>query len=199
MVNIEGGKKNYHQLKAMHNPTKKRGGSHAYHSPSCVEEALFNRGGVAKARHCTLPFPTKKHTLRGMGGGGKQVVFTLASPTKHSTAIHLNTPPPPIRKTKHSCNRGGGGTGGVHRGVAQARHCKSPTPPPPLRRTKHSCDGGGEGVFIMGSFKQTLNVAYPPLTKPWRRTNTALNVPYPHPNHTSCPGNKNYIRLTYFR
>jgi hypothetical protein len=163
MVNIEGGKKNYHQLKAMHNPTKKRGGSHAYHSPSCVEEALFNRGGVAKARHCTLPFPTKKHTLRGMGGGGKQVVFTLASPTKHSTAIHLNTPPPP------------------------------------LRRTKHSCDGGGEGVFIMGSFKQTLNVAYPPLTKPWRRTNTALNVPYPHPNHTSCPGNKNYIRLTYFR
>ena len=38
--------------------------------------------------------PPKKNTLSGMGGGGKQVVFTVASP-KHGTAIHLNTSPPP--------------------------------------------------------------------------------------------------------
>ena len=80
-------------------------------------------------------------------------------PHRQSTERHADYPP-----RKENTLRGmGGGTGGVHRGVAQARHCKSPIPPPPIQRTKHSCNGGGGGGgFIGGAFKQELNIAYPP-------------------------------------
>jgi len=81
----------------------------------------------------------------------------------------------------------GGGTGGVHRGVAQARHCTLPIPPlPPLmsgkdqrcpstalhvpyptRRTHPSWNGGGDrGCSPWRRPRTALQVAYPPLEKP---------------------------------
>ena len=71
--------------------------------------------GIDQTRHYTLPIPLKNPSLVEYGGGEGQGVFTVASP-KHGTAHHL----PPPRKTHASWNGGGGG--GVHRGVAQARH-----------------------------------------------------------------------------
>jgi hypothetical protein len=162
-------------------------------------------------RHCSTVAASPKHgTARCLsppkntpcvewGGEGNRLCSPWRRPPSTALQFTLTLPPPPSEKPNIRVIGEGGGQGVFT--VASPRHgtANHQPPPPPLRRTKHSCDGGGEGVFIMGSFKQTLNVAYPPLTKPWRRTNTALNVPYPHPNHTSCPGNKNYIRLTYFR
>jgi hypothetical protein len=156
-------------------------------------------------------------SLSSVSGGG------TVQPWRHrpSTALHVAYPP---RQTQPSWNVVGGGTGCVHRGVAQARHCKShehrgkgvftvATPrhitanhqtnhPPPLRRTKQTCNGGGGTEDVRGGVIHagTESRLSPPLTSLWRRTSTALNVlAYPHPNHTSCPGQKNYIRLTYFR
>ena len=154
-------------------------------------------------------------SLSSVSGGG------TVQPWRHrpSTALHVAYPP---RQTQPSWNVVGGGTGCVHRGVAQARHCKShehrgkgvftvatprhgtanhQPPPPSEEPNKRVTGGGGQRMFVVASFMQALKVAYPPpLTSLWRRTSTALNVlAYPHPNHTSCPGQKKYIRLTYFR
>ena len=83
-----------------------------------------NRG---RAMRVTLPCEWGRHCS------------TVAASPKHGTARCLSSP-----KTTPFMEWGGE-TGCVHRGVAQARHCKSPEPPPPppLRRTKHSCNGGG--------------------------------------------------------
>ena len=113
----------------MHNPTKKTGGG------PCVSLSPVSGGGTVQpwrrrpstALHVAYP---PRQTQPSWNVGGEQVVFTVASP-KHGTANHLNPPtPPPLRRTKHLCNGRRGGTGGVHRGVAQARHCKSQPPPP---------------------------------------------------------------------
>ena len=114
--------------------------------------------------------------------GGEQVVFTVASP-KHGTANHLNPPTPPSPPSEEPNIRvmGGGGGQGVFT-VALPRHgtANHQSPPPP------------RGVFIVASFKQALNVTYPPpLTSQWRCTSTALSFAYPHPNNTSCPGKTN--------
>jgi hypothetical protein len=66
-----------------------------------------------RAGHVTLPCEWGSKCL------------TVAASTKYGNARRLSTP----RKTHTSWN-GGGGQGGVHRGVAQERHSTSPNQPP---------------------------------------------------------------------
>jgi hypothetical protein len=94
------------------------------------------------ARHLSPPYPPthvrEKSTLPKHGtarpltppknppfvlewGGGGQGVFTVARLPR--MALQVAYPPP--EKTHHTT----GGTGGIHRGVAQERHCKLPIPP----------------------------------------------------------------------
>jgi hypothetical protein len=119
-------------------------------------------GSVAQARYCTpLNHHQKKTPFVEWGGG--QGVFMVASP-KHGTARRLTTPlpHPHVREKstlpKHGTARPlsppknppiveweGGETGGVHRGGAKERHCKSPIPPP-KKTTLGLMGGGGRGV-----------------------------------------------------
>jgi hypothetical protein len=128
--------------------------------------------------------------------------------TKHGTTRCLSP-----RRTHPWWNMGGGGTGGVHRGVAQARHCTPPTPP--LKNPHFVEWGGGWGCSPWRRPSTTLNVAYPPtnftvalhkhgtewrlsppLTSPWHRASTALNVAYPHTNQIK---NKTYLFLVIYQ
>ena len=86
MVNIEGGKKNYHQLKAMHNPTKKNRGR-------AMRVTLPCEWG----RHCSTMAASPKHgTARCLSppknppfvewGGGNRLCSLWHRP---STALHI--------------------------------------------------------------------------------------------------------------
>ena len=184
MVNIEGGKKNYHQLKAMHNPTKKnRGRAMRVTLPCewgrhCSTVAASPKHGTAR---CLSP-PTnttfvecgggtgcvhrgvaqarhcKSHEHRGKG------VFTVATP-RHGTANHQPPPPPPPPSEEPNIRvMGGGGGQGVITKSSPRHGTANHQPPPPLRRTKQTCngEGGGHGVFIVASFKQAQKVSYLP-------------------------------------
>ena len=126
-----------------------------------------------KAGHVTLPCEWGSHCL------------TVAALPKHGTARRLST----TRKTHPSWN-GGGGTGGVHRGVTQEQHCTSPshppTPPhpscpgkinvaqarhctspiPPEKPTNCGMGGGRQGVFTVAPPKNTTASRLSPPKKP---------------------------------
>ena len=135
-------------------------------------EALFNRVGVAQARHCTLPIPTEKKHPKWNGGGRKTgCVHRGVAQARHcNSPKHIPPPPPSEKPNIHVIGEGRGQ--GVFTVASPSRHGtaanhKPPLPPPPLQRTKHLCNGGGGGVFIVGSFKhQAFNVVYPLLTSP---------------------------------
>ncbi len=101
--------------------------------------------------------------------GGGEGLFTVALP-KHGTTRCLS----PLKNPPFV--EYGGGTGGVHRGVAQARHCTPPIPPekPTLRGM-----GGGQGVFTVASPKQGSTSPITPLTPPHVRekSNSKLDLP----------------------
>ena len=100
----------------------------------CLTVAASTKHGHARR----LSTPRKKNTLRGMGGGDRgcspwcrpRTAQHVASPPPYphscpgknkrcpSTALNVAYPPP-----KNPPNvEWGGGTGGVHRGVAQEQH-----------------------------------------------------------------------------
>jgi hypothetical protein len=124
-----------------------------------------------KAGHVTLPCEWGSHCL------------TVAALPKHGTARRLST----TRKTHPSWN-GGGGAGGVHRGVTQEQHCTSPSHPPtpphvgekstlPKHGTAHPLSppknppivewgGGRQGVFTVAPPKNTTASRLSPPKKP---------------------------------
>jgi hypothetical protein len=130
-----------------------------------------------RAGHATLPCEWGSKCL------------TVAALTKHGHAHRLSTP-----QKKHTSWNGGGGTGGVHCGVAQERSSTSPHHPPtpthvqgkiyvaqarhltsPIlpRRTHQTWNGGGgQGVFTLASPKNSTKSRLPP----------------PKKNHHTCNG-----------
>ena len=103
---------------------------------------------------------------------GRHCSTVVASP-KHGTARCLSPP-----KNTPCVEWGGRETGCVHRGVAQARHCKSPEPPhtpPPSEEPNIRVmgGGGGQGVITKSSPRHgTPNHQPPP---PLRRTKQTCN------------------------
>jgi hypothetical protein len=92
-------------------------------TPSCPGKI-----NVAQALH--VPYPRQRTHPSWNGGGRDRGCSPWRCPR---TALQVAYPP--LEKTHNLCN-GGGGEGGVHIGIAQARHCPlpipPPTPPPPL-------------------------------------------------------------------
>ena len=132
---------------------------------------------------------------RHVSGSLAQAQYCTRSP-KHGTARRLSTP-----RTTHPSWNGGGGTGGVYRGVAQERH--STLPIPPSKNHKKNMTGGesrghvtlrcewrSNYLTVAASPKHgTARCLSPPtnttfvecgggnrLCSPWRRPSTALQI-----------------------